>query len=309
MEISFLEYHMTIRNTFIFGWLLFLSYSAGAQYYIEDFPSECAYASDRIPLPGHIIRVGFVNYTPYGWSLFFPDRQDSVNLQRVSIAENVGIIGQNPFDDISQFVRMRTPEGMFLIGQIFVGDPNMEPVVTCLSPTRPLRSYNAGYYGADLNWLNRDTFRKWLGWRKYNKTWKWKKWWGSKFADVRRKFKHFNFKDYRRKRPLKIKDRDRNDKFWKKGDGWRKNIDQINRPDDRFKKKDTDWRKDVRDRGDRFKRPDQDWKGGWQHKDKLKKLDPKRVKQGFDRPTRSNDPSDLDQPRNPDRKVPLKRFE
>lgn len=216
--------------------VLIASYSARAEF-LEEFPGECAYATDREPLPGHVMRLGFIGWTRYGWSFFFPDRRITNTLQRVYISDKVGLIGQNPEEDLSGEIRARTPNGSFVVAQIFVGDSNVEPVVTCISRAVLLERYRPSYYGAEFSWLNRGNFGRWLGYRKYS-SWQWKKSWSRDFDNIRRNFKVFKRDDDRRRRL----DRDR---FDDRNKTWRRYKDDDRR-DDRRRDKDDDRRDDRR---------------------------------------------------------------
>lgn len=241
------------------------SFTHASNPYMDEFPSECAYADDKEPLPGHIIRLGFVGWTRYGWSFFFPDRRIDGRLQRAPVAFNVGVIGQDPEENLSHIIRARTPEGSFVVAQIFIGEENLEPVVTCVSRPISLARYSSAYYGPDFSWLDRWTFHRWLKVKKYS-TWKYKKRWHRDFDDVRKRFKGWNRDDWRKKR-----DRDRHDNRHR---NWRK--DSIRDHDkDRWKDRDRDrqdsghhnWRKaTIKDKA----------KGRWKdrdqaHEDSLKK--------------------------------------
>lgn len=183
-----------------------------AQSVLDQFPTECSMASDREALPGHIIRLGFINHTPMGWSLLFPDPRMSDKLQRVGIADNVGIIGQDPDADLSDIVRARTPNGSFVVAQIFVGDESGEPVVTCLSKPRMLSSYQPNYYGSEFLWLEPVAFRRWRSFERYD-DWGWRRWYGRDFGLIRNKYReyhrehrpHHNWKNKERERGLRDK--------------------------------------------------------------------------------------------------------
>ncbi len=165
--------------------------AASQAIFVPGFPGECGYGSTRVPMDGHIIRLGYVASTPYGWSFVFPDNEATVSMERVDIADNVGLLGQDPAANLSGSVRAATPEGAYVVAQIFVGDPNIEPIVTCMSGLLPLTSYNPALYGADFLWLQKPAFGRWLKVRTYSKSWNWRSWWGNKFGDIRRQFKGF----------------------------------------------------------------------------------------------------------------------
>lgn len=162
-----------------------------AQSILDQFPMECSMASDREALPGHIIRLGFVNKTPMGRSLLFPDQRIGERLQRVGIADNVGVIGQDPDDDLSDMIKAQTPGGSFVVAQIFVGDETAEPVVTCISKPRMLSSYQPSYYGSDFLWLEPVVFRRWLKFERYD-DWGWRRWYGRDFGLIRNKYREYH---------------------------------------------------------------------------------------------------------------------
>jgi hypothetical protein len=199
--------------------------NSGYAQYLDEFPSQCAYASDREPLPGHIIRLGYVANSPYGWSFFFPDRRTSKTLERVNIIDNVGLIGQDPDEDFNDLIQARTPDGSFVVAQIFIANENQEPVVTCVSRIVPLTRYRPAYYGTSFVWLDRSTFGHWLKWRKYSKKWQWRKWWRKDFANIRKDFR--GFKKYDRREPKNIRDDSKDRGRGLRQDNWKK---QRNKP-------------------------------------------------------------------------------
>jgi hypothetical protein len=156
--------------------------------YFDNFPAMCSEASNRHPLPGHIMRLGFVAPTSFGWSFLFPERNSTDMLERVSLLDNAGLIGQPPDQFFGDQIRMRTPAGYFVVAHIFVGDQNSEPVVTCVSGTIPAAQYQPSYYGEQYEWLTSQTFGAWLNFRKFGK-WKWRRYWN--FDDVRSGFHSF----------------------------------------------------------------------------------------------------------------------
>lgn len=167
----------------------FLS-SSGIAQYLDDFPTACADATVQEALPGHFIRLGFVRKTPQGLGFVFPERQAHKRLEFVPIADNVGLIGQNPEDNPSQMIASNTPDGAFVVAQIFVGDENTPPIVTCLSQPNPLAQYQPSLYGPDFAWLDASAFGRWILVEDYV-GWRWKEWWGNDFARVRGDFKSF----------------------------------------------------------------------------------------------------------------------
>lgn len=230
----------------LFLGLLSNANAQSVQEYLGEFPYMCSEASDREALPGHILRLGNLGMTRYGLSFFFPDQRDSQNLQMVSVLENAGIIGQ---PDQQPGLSMRsTPMGSFVVAQVFVGDPDNEPIVTCISPSIPLSSFDSGYYGTSFSWLDRPTLGYWLKYRKFNR-WNWKRHWGRDLFDLRKRFR-----DSDRWRSRKY--RDRND--FDRGRRFRdRNDDDRGR---RFRDRDDDNRGRIRDRDDndgrRFRRDD-----------------------------------------------------
>ncbi|HXW52785.1 MAG TPA: hypothetical protein VEL47_01640 [Myxococcota bacterium] len=183
-----------VRLAQLVGMLLGFSLASHAVV-VPGFPGACAQGSPRVPMDGHIIRLGYVVAAPEGWSLVFPDNEGTVAMERVDIADNVGLIGQDPMSALSGSLRVATPPGSYVAAQIFVGDPNQEPVVTCLSGLLPLSSYDPAMYGADFLWLKKASFGNYLKVRTYDKTWNWRRWWGNKFADIRRNFRGFKKND------------------------------------------------------------------------------------------------------------------
>jgi len=175
---------------FLLGALLL---SAGLQaVVVNGFPQQCALASERAPMDGHMLRLGHIAYTPYGWSFLFPDRQGVEALERVNVADNVGLIGQNPSANPGDSIRLDTPSGAFVVAQIFVGDPNVEPVVTCVSNVMAVNAFDPTIYGADFAWLSKELLWQLLDIRTYDITWNWQAQWGSKIQEIRNQFKGFN---------------------------------------------------------------------------------------------------------------------
>ena len=157
--------------------------------YLNDFPDECRYASSREPLPGHIIRLGFLAIQPQEPLLFFfPDSSSSQNLDKVPLADNAGElrVKNNPNSD--KVVRDATPRGSYVVAQIFVGDASIAPMVTCLSDSIPLSLFDKQGYGRDLAWLTPPSLGKWLNWRDYNVKWDWQKLWSARFQEIRDNF-------------------------------------------------------------------------------------------------------------------------
>lgn len=228
-------------NSFIFIVLFNWGAAVNAQY-IEEFPAMCSEATDRHPLPGHIIRLGFVRWTHYGWSFFFPDERIRDNLQRVSMAQNAGIIAQDPYQDLTHLVKMETPPGSFVVAQIFVGDENIEPVASCISQPILLERYSPSYYGSDWHWLDRAQFNRWSSFKGYS-NWKWKRYWRDDFYHIRSRFKHHRFEG----RDRKFKWRDRHDRRDHRDDRrFRRDRDGDDRRRDIIRDRDRD---DRRGRG------------------------------------------------------------
>src|SRR5690606_26220053 len=107
-----------------------------------------------------------VALSQYGWSFFFPDERDSQSLQRVGIADNAGLIGQNPEQDLGSLIKTRTPPGSFVVAQIFIGDPNYEPLATCISQPTLVTRFVPTYYSGDWSWLDRGRLGYWLKYKK-----------------------------------------------------------------------------------------------------------------------------------------------
>lgn len=234
--------------------------------FIEGFPSQCSLASTNVPLVGHILRLGFMQLTPYGWVFSFPDVQNTQYLSNVPIADNVGLIGQDPYADFSQAIFSETPEGTVALAQIFVAADGVEPIVTCVSELISLNTYMPGNYGADLSWLNRDRLGYWFGRRNFGRNWDWQNRWGREFGEIRRKHRWFNERnpdrrfgrridrdEYRRQRDENDRRRPRNQEPSGRR-GWRtqENRDRIDsqRPRDRQKPQDLGRPQDTPNRHD-----------------------------------------------------------
>lgn len=171
---------------------LLANFAGGAYAFVDDyldgFPAACSEATPQMPMPGHILRLGFVSNTPMGWSFLFPEKYSRGMLERVLLLDNAGLIGQEPDADYGADIRFRTSAGQFVVAQIFVGDQNSEPVVTCVSTPVPLTQYRPDYYGSYFNWLDMSSFGTWLNYRKFGK-WKWRNHWN--FGNLRSKFSKF----------------------------------------------------------------------------------------------------------------------
>lgn len=160
--------------------------------FIEGFPSQCAFAPTNMPMVGHVLRIGFVQWSaPFGWIFSFPDVQNAQYLSSVPIAENVGLIGQDPYADFSQAILATTPEGTVALAQIFVGATGMEPLVTCLSQVMPFEDYIPGNYGPDLNWLDRGRLGYWYTQRSFGRNWEWRDRWGGEFSRIRNRYSSY----------------------------------------------------------------------------------------------------------------------
>lgn len=204
------------------------AYSVTSQFgdYLDEFPYACSTANDREPMsPGHILQLGFITPTSYGWSFMFPGKGRS-NLLRIGMLDNAGIIGEEQFDNLNSLIRFRTPGSSFVVAQVFVGDEE-NPVVTCVSRPIALTSYTPSYYGNDFSWLDRASFGRWLGYRKF-RNWNHRYHRDNRFKDIRVNFRKY-FKDDRRwriKQKYFDRTRDRNrDRF--------KDVDRDNNQRDR----------------------------------------------------------------------------
>ena len=193
---------------------------------VSGFPEGCSDASTSNALPGHIVRLGMVRQGPDGLIFVFPDRYDTRYLQTVEVAENVGLIGQDPYGDYSDVIRYSTPEDSFVVAQIFVGDERYEPVVSCVSQPIPLTRYYPSDYGSDWSWLDRGVFVERLRHHRHHRSWRWKKWWRRDFDSVRRKFRRSNsqrdFRRFRQHNRRTFGDRrhsDSNRRSFRRGDG------------------------------------------------------------------------------------------
>lgn len=192
---------------------LLIASNAAHSVAIEGFPEGCSDASTRQALPGHILRLGTINVGPGGLFFSFPDRNDTTNLQTVDLADNVGLIGQDPSQDISQMVRTATPDGSFVVAQVFIGDEQDEPVVTCISQMIPVTRYVPSDYGDDWSWLDPGIFVERLRWKRHSH-WNWRGWWRRDFdrirGDFRRSDRHRDFRRFRRDDQDRGRDRDHN---------------------------------------------------------------------------------------------------
>lgn len=205
------------------AWIFSLSVGAQANIF-QAFPYECEMASDRQALPGHFLRVGFVSNTNNGLAFFFPDERIQNNLQMVPIGENAGLIGIGAAD--LNMWRMTTPPGSFTVAQIFVGDQDAEPMVTCLSRPILLTQYVPMNYGYANVWLDRVKFGNYLKWRKYSK-WNWRDRWQRDIYKIR------SDRDYRSHYRTKF------DRL--KSRNWYKNHAKYNDRNDRFdRRRDSD---------------------------------------------------------------------
>ncbi len=182
-----------VGNKLLFSGACLLIFSSAARAVVVDgFPEACSEATVRQPLPGHIIQLGTVNATPEGLMFSFPDQNDPDGLQTIGLAENVGLIGQNPGIDLSQMIQNGTPSGSFMVAQVFIGDgqdEQAEPVVTCLSKFIPLSTYVPSYFGPEWSWLDRGIFIERLRFKRYHR-WDWRRSHRrDSFDSVRRRFR------------------------------------------------------------------------------------------------------------------------
>lgn len=174
--------------------VLFFSHMTPAKYVVPSdsnvvrgFPEACATASDRVPMAGHMIRVGFIGNSPDGWGFFFPDEREQDQLQMIEIADNAGMIAQNPADNLYDLIRTQTPESSYVTAQILVGDPTRGPTVTCVSRAAIINNYQPQDFGDQYNWLDRDSLRQWLTYKQY-KRWDWQRFWADDISSIRSRY-------------------------------------------------------------------------------------------------------------------------
>ncbi len=178
----------TVNKLLFSGACLLIFSSAAGAVVVEGFPPACSEATTNQALEGHIIQLGVINAGPEGLLFSFPDQNDRRNLQSIGLADNVGLIGQDPEQDFSEMIKQGTPEGSFLVAQVFIGDEQSEPVVTCLSRVIPITRFVPSDYGPRWSWLDRGIFIERLRWKRH-RPWNWRKWWNRDFSSIRSRFR------------------------------------------------------------------------------------------------------------------------
>jgi len=209
---------------------------------IQGFPYACRDATLQTALQGHVLRAGTVYWDGSGWAFSFPDHYSSRGLQTAELAQNAGITGLNYDDDEPDPPISPTPPNSFVIAQILVGDPNSEPVVTCVSPPLALNRYTPErYLGSEWSWLQGGVFAERLKWKRFHR-WNWKRWWGNNyFRKYRRDYGRFREVLERRRFHRSDRDERRWDKRRDERSGDRR-VRPIRSDDDK-------------PRGDRFRTP------------------------------------------------------
>lgn len=220
----------------------------------EHFSQMCSTATVTQAMPGHIIRLGALVTKDADTNFVFPD-QNSENLQQVDVAEEVGVIGQDPSADMNP---MDTPMGSYVVAQIYVGEENQAPMVTCVSDPIPEQQYDPQVYGGTSSpaivVLDRAVFIDRLSYRDVYSPWDWRSSWGD-FAYIRR-----SYNDNRRDGGWKFSgrkyrhDRRKND-YDKRDKRDRKRDDGDNRRDNRKGRKVGTTRPDKVTTPDRVTKP------------------------------------------------------
>lgn len=127
---------------------------------IKGFPEGCAYATMNEPLPGHFLGFGRISFMGSSWAFEYMRQTRPGPFQIAEVAQNLGLIGQNPEQNISVDLMSRTSGESFVVAQLLDrSDLGLGPIVTCISPVfrGRLRPGRPIVYGKDY-WTEYDRF-------------------------------------------------------------------------------------------------------------------------------------------------------
>jgi len=127
---------------------------------IQGFPEGCAFATVNEALPYHVLGYGRIRLMEAGWSFQYMDQSVPGPFSIAAVADNLGLMGQDPEQNIILDLIARTPEDKYVVAQILDrSEMGLGPIVTCISPafSGTIYSNRPIVFGQDY----------WLEYRKY----------------------------------------------------------------------------------------------------------------------------------------------
>lgn len=159
---------------------------------IKGFPEGCAYATMNEPLPGHFLAFGRISFMGSSWAFEYMIQNRPGPFRIAEVAPNLGLIGQNPEQNMSVDLMSRTSRESFVVAQLLDrSDLGLAPIVTCVSPVfrGVLRPGRPVVFGQDY-WTEYDRFIDYRRdpwrrnrWNKWQERWRedgsqdWKRTW------------------------------------------------------------------------------------------------------------------------------------
>lgn len=162
---------------------------------IKGFPEGCAYATMNEPLPGQFLAFGRISFMGSSWAFEYMTQTRSGPFQIAEVAQNLGLIGQDPEQNLSVDLMARTSRENFVVAQLLDrSDLGLGPIVTCISPVfrGRLRPGRPVIFGQDY-WTQYDRFIEYRRdplrrnrWHRWQNRWRedgsqdWKRTWREK---------------------------------------------------------------------------------------------------------------------------------
>lgn len=177
---------------------------------IQGFPEGCAFATLNQALPYHILGYGRIRWMGAGWAFQYLDQNVPGPFSIAAVADNLGMMGQNPEQNISMDLLARTPGDKYVVAQILDrSEMGLGPIVTCISPAffGEIIPYRPIVFGQDY-WSEYRRFRDYRWDDSRRRRWeRWKYRWNDRIVDWRRKWreKREHDRDRDRDRPRDIR--------------------------------------------------------------------------------------------------------
>jgi hypothetical protein len=116
-----------------YSFLLVFSVMSRAEL-VEDFPEGCAWATMKDPLPYSFLGYGRIEYVADEYIFRYINNTNN-RFSIASVADNVGLIGQEPEQNLSRSLLALTSKKSYVVAQILDRSSlGLEPIVTCISP-------------------------------------------------------------------------------------------------------------------------------------------------------------------------------
>jgi len=172
---------------------------------IKGFPEGCAYATLSEPLPNHILGYGRIDFMGSSFAFQYLDLSRRGAFQVAEVAQNLGLIGQNPEQNLSIDLMARTAQDRFVVAQLLDrSEFGLAPIVTCISPVffGTLTPGREIIFGRDY-WTNYDRFQHYRhDSRRYERYKRWKnRWQHEEDFDWRKHWRDKNWHKDSDKRP------------------------------------------------------------------------------------------------------------